>query len=212
MNYISIYSLSNPADGIVRYIGRTKAKLGTRLVQHCSEARVLRHKNKRTCWIKSVMETGVRPEIQEIDLVPENQVSFFERHYIKLFKSFGANLVNDTEGGEGVKGRKMTEENKKQISRSLKGRVFSEEHRKRLGESNTRRCLNGYKHSEKAKENIKKGAHKKPILMFDLDWNFIKKFEGIRIASRELNIYSSEIMQCLKGKSSRAKQFKFKYE
>lgn len=212
MNYVTIYSLSNPADGIVRYVGRTKGELSTRLTQHCSEARTLRRKNKRTCWIKSILKTGKRPEIKEVDTVHENEASFFEKHFIKLFKSFGAILVNDTEGGEGVKGRKMTAENRENISKALMCRVFSAEHRKRLGESNSRRCKNGYRHSERAKENIRNSAKKKPILMYDLQMNFIKEFNGIRVAEREMGIPSTNIVAGLKGKTKRVRRFIFKYK
>lgn len=211
MNTVSIYTLSNPTDGLVRYIGRTKGSLHTRLIQHLSDARTGKRNNKRICWIKSLMNKNIHPVIEEIDSVPENQVSFFEKHYIKLYKSIGAVLVNDTEGGEGVKGRKMTEENKRNLSNSLKGRVFSDEHKRKLSLSNSRRWKNGYRHSPELIEKIRAGHKKKPILMFDNNGVFVNRFESIRGCEREAGLDSAMIVHCLKGKVRHVNGFKFKY-
>ena len=68
---------------------------------------------------------------------------------------YGYNL---TDGGEGVTGYKMTEEQKEKIRRAMRGRTPSEETRRKIAESNK-----GKTHSEKTKQ-ILRTKHKKENL------------------------------------------------
>ena len=54
-------------------------------------------------------------------------------------------------------------------------------------------------------------AKEKPINQYDLEGNFIKKWNSINEASKELNICQSLISKCVLGKLKRAKNFKFEY-
>jgi hypothetical protein len=179
-------------------------------MQHCSD--VKRHKNKRTCWIKSLLTTGIKPKIELIDEVNEENASLKEIHYIKLFKSFGANLVNDTIGGEGVKGYIATNECKRKISEAMKNRCFSEEHRKNLSLSNSRRWKNGFKISDKVREKMYKSCRRKPVLMYDMNMNFIKRFDGIRICERETGLKSCLISRVCLGKAKHTSGYILKFE
>lgn len=76
--------------------------------------------------------------------------------------------------------------------------------------------LNNCRYIEKglntAERNIR--VLSKLILQYDLNDNFIKEWNGIRKASRELNINQSDITQCAKGNSnySHAGGYKWKYK
>lgn len=125
-------------------------------------------------------------------------------------------------------GKKHKEETKQKISASNKGKRFSNEHRnnlskalkgKFLGENNP---LFGKNHTEEAKMKMskaKKGVYmgtknwnSKPVIQYDLQGNFIKEWEYISLASKELDICLSSIGQCCKGKLKKAGGFVWKYK
>lgn len=93
---------------VVRYIGYTKKRLKTRLNEHLSESRYKRtHKDK---WIQKVLTVGDSIVIIEMDSSEGvYDIKEKEKDAIKVFKEFGANLVNGTEGGDGVVGMKHTD-------------------------------------------------------------------------------------------------------
>ena len=96
------------------------------------------------------------------------------------------NGYNLTDGGEGTQGYHLDEETKKRIGEKIsvirKGIVFSEEHKKALSMAR----------KQMLKIKIEKGeklpAKRKPVLQFDKDGNFIKRFESATDAYNELGI------------------------
>ena len=52
----------------------------------------------------------------------------------------------------------------------------------------------------------------KPILQFDLNGNFIKEYESITLASKELNNSLNNISQCCLGRSRTSKGYIFKFK
>ena len=55
-------------------------------------------------------------------------------------------------------------------------------------------------------------AHRKVILQFSLDGEFIKEFSSIKEASGEIGISKLAIVHCLKGKTKKAGGYKWKYK
>lgn len=55
-------------------------------------------------------------------------------------------------------------------------------------------------------------AHRKIILQFNLDGEFIKEFNSIKEASEEIGVSKSAIVHCLKGKTKKAGGYKWKYK
>lgn len=102
-------------------------------------------------------------------------------------KKFGYNL---SVGGEsGAKGSHHT---------------FSDEHKRKMSEAHR-----GKKQSKE--QCLKNGEiHKKPVLMFDCDGNFIKRFERVTDAIRETKM--TMIVPCCKGRVTSTKGYVFKYE
>jgi hypothetical protein len=160
MEDYKIYGLKLKDSDEIKYIGMTKQSLENRLMGHISSSKRYNHKN--ACWLK-----GHKDEVEivliEDGILTNKDCCQKEIHYIKLFKSFGANLNNYTIGGDsggGMSGKKQSEETRKKISEShtgkkqgpawnkgmkgspggpKKGTKFSDEHRKKLSEAAKRR-------------------------------------------------------------------------
>lgn len=88
----------------------------------------------------------------------------------------------------------MTDETRKAMSKSQKGKVFSDEHKKKISEA-----------------NLKSGVNKREIVQYSLDGLFIRKWDGICDASRELNISKSAIVNVLVGRTKTSSGYKWKY-
>ena len=96
---------------------------------------------------------------------------------------------------EAKKGKHHTEEHKRKISEAKKGKHLTEETKRKIGEA-------------------KKGKNGKPILMFTLDGEFIRKFNCTTEANEFLgkDKYNRNICKCARGKSKTAWGYIWKYE
>lgn len=117
----------------------------------------------------------------------------------------------------------FSEEHKRKISEALTGvpalkirgenhpmygKHLSEETKRKISESKTGKP--GHSLSEKNKQKISE-AHSIPILQYNLDGNFIKKWDSAASASKELNIIGSNITACCKGSHKTAGGYIWKY-
>lgn len=124
-----IYALTDPRVGSVRYVGKTKRKLESRLSQHlylCSKRR-----NRLYNWLLSLKRDGVRPVIAQLQTCEGEDWRGAERQWIAHFKALGANLVNSSEGGQGPSGIKrpdLIESNRIRFT----GRKLTPAHRSRV--------------------------------------------------------------------------------
>jgi len=158
MSKVIIYSLSDPVSGVVKYIGQTSKTLNERMKTHLKDAKY-KNNNKRIAWIKSIVKKGNVPKIDIIDEVLEEEWVFWEMYWIEQFKNWGFDLKNGTIGGDGIKEYVYTEEDKKK----MRGRVLSEETKKKMSKAKkgTTCCWSGVygkdhpyfglKHSEETK-------------------------------------------------------------
>lgn len=163
-------------------------------------------------------------------------ITLYGREDLKL-----GSLVNWTNGGEGTvnlnieirkimsekaTGRKQSEEAKKKISIANKGK------QSRLGSINSIECRE--KLSKTMKEDYKSGKRvnpnkkgekrdkilmdkinsqkRKKIIQYDLNMNFIKEWESIKSAIKELNYSSGSIGNCLKNRCKSSGGFIWKYK
>lgn len=83
----------------------------------------------------------------------------------------------------------VSEETRLKMSNSAKIKIFSISHRINIGNKS-----------------------KKAIVQYDLNMNFIKEWECVKYASKELNIDHSCIIKCCKGKYKTIGGFKWKYK
>lgn len=213
-----IYSLSCPENGIVRYIGKAN-NLKNRLSKHINGKDCSRRYN----WILSLKRKGLIPEMNIIDEVPYCDWQFWEKHYIKLYKSFGADLVNGNDGGAGAEPTVASIEKWK---KSISGRPFVMT-QARI-DANNRRKESNWEPWNKGKmytRNISKeesekrsksqvGKHGgKPVAQYDLDGNLIKIWPNAYRIEKEsgINITFQDVSACCIGKTKHAKGYMWKF-
>lgn len=120
------------------------------------------------------------------------------------------NLTNLTLGGDGVKGRIWTDEERKKIgdihrggTSWSKGIKFSEEHKRKISEARM-----GYKMPLKSRKKLAE-SKKRKIKQFDLNDNFIKEYNSIKSAVEETGLNHISIV--VRGIGKTAGGYKWKY-
>lgn len=126
-------------------------------------------------------------------------------------------------------GKKLSKETKNKIGEASKGnknnlgKVFSEEHKKKIGNSNK-----GKKRTQESKDRMSKNrkgkkqsksqidnhakAISKSIIQYNKDNSFIKEWNSISDASKELKINLGNIISCCKNIRKTAGKFIWKYK
>lgn len=119
-----IYVLFDPIDKTPAYIGKSGNPV-KRLLKHIQQSLNKNgHLTKKEAWIKSLAFKNLLPELEILDEVLILEWKFWETHYISLFKSWGFELKNGTNGGDGWseghapwnKGIALSEEFKQKLS------------------------------------------------------------------------------------------------
>lgn len=172
-----IYTLADPsAPREIRYVGVAEDPY-LRYESHLKERGVMRLRNHRLNWLRSLQLLGVDPVLDVLDEVPRVQRWDLEREYIRVFRAIGFKLVNGTEGGEGSRGHRVGLSARGRLSQMNSGsrnprfgRSVSLATRRRIGEAlkaspkaiaqrrhaAEKRRREGFRHTEAAK--IKCGA------------------------------------------------------
>lgn len=102
MNLHAIYSLADPRDLAVRYIGRSNQP-GQRLKQHVWEAS-MSDRTARGVWLRELAAAGLSPVQSIIEWCDADAAVARERGWIYWYAMNGADLVN-TQGPTGMRGR-----------------------------------------------------------------------------------------------------------
>lgn len=124
---VTIYGLRDETG--LRYVGKTYKPLGERLAEHLKEARAGR-RTHRLNWLR-VKEHEVQPFA--IATVPTMRANDAERFWVAFARTCGYDLVNETEGGDGVVGPSAA--SVERMASKLRGRKMpplSEEARARM--------------------------------------------------------------------------------
>jgi|SRR5579872_999466 len=144
MELFNIYTLVDPRDPEnVRYVGKTKAeRIKKRLIEHCY-AKNLKTNTHHNYWIKTLLKSGFKPTMNIIaSCKSEDAINITETQAIKQYRSWGYNLVNATDGGEGSVGYRPNKKTRVKISASLIGNTrtlghkLSEEHKAKISAGN----------------------------------------------------------------------------
>lgn len=97
-NMASLYTLSDPISGAVRYVGCTTNAVEYRLRQHISKSK--RGKWPVAQWIRSMRESGLLPLISEVGVFSKEEIEDEEKNLIAKLRLEGADLLNVTSGGK----------------------------------------------------------------------------------------------------------------
>ena len=100
-----IYTLSDPRTGELRYVGMT-AKPSRRRYQHTQLWYQGGRKNHLANWLRLLISEGLVPDFSVIEEVADGAWQESERRWIQHYLEEGCDLVNATDGGDGVTGWK----------------------------------------------------------------------------------------------------------
>lgn len=188
-------------DGIPFYVGKTIQEIKDRYYTHGSRK--------------------INSKIVEIDCVEDNEWRFWESYYIELYKSLGFELDNKNNGGGGRgPGWVSSPERNAKIKAAMKNhsQYYTEEVRQRISEKNKGKAR-PFTEEHQQNMGIAKRKQAKPLLMFDLNDNFIKEWESkgqaaewIKETTGKTSNITTQIKDCCLGKQKTAFKFKWKYK
>lgn len=141
--FTNIYTLSNPINNEVRYLGKTIS-----LKERYSKHKRKKNNTHKDCWVASLNNSGVLPKMEVIDVVPTDEWEFWETWWIQLLKSWNFNLTNILSGGAGTFGYNHTADTKKKISNRSKRLWDNAEYRDKM------KIVNGGRNNAIADKNI----------------------------------------------------------
>jgi hypothetical protein len=99
MKTTNIYTLTDPITNEIRYVGKAN-RIDERYKAHLNRAR--KHQIHKKNWIESLRKKGLKPIISIVDIVLINDWQFWETYWISQMKTWGFNLINYTNGGDGA--------------------------------------------------------------------------------------------------------------
>lgn len=97
---VSIYVLKDPITNEIRYVGKAN-NVKNRFYKHiqCSKNDTNLHKKN---WINKLRRLGYKPIIEVIDETTMDAWKDLEKFYIRKYLESGHNLLNFTDGGDGL--------------------------------------------------------------------------------------------------------------
>lgn len=222
---IFIYSLIDPKDGSIKYVGKTN-NIKKRTREHVRDE----ENNKKYAWIKSLKKINLQPEVFILEETNLDEANFWEIFWISQCKAWGFELKNMTNGGDGSYGTipwnkglkgvfKHTVESKKLMSEWRKlntigekngffGKKHSEESKKKQREKSSIR-----RWSEEFKENRRgiKNPNCKKVYQYDLEGNLIREYEfGKEVI--KFGFDSNIVSKVCRGINKKHKGFIFSFE
>ena len=125
---VAIYALLDPDTGAVRYIGQSKRRYA-RFKDHLND----RSQTHRSHWIRSLLARGLLPLFATLEWIPDGvRWAESERAWIAAARSAGCDLVNGTDGGDGVPG--LSGDSLRRLRAAWIGRKHSDETKRLIGE------------------------------------------------------------------------------
>ena len=116
----ALYILRDPWTNRIRYLGLS-CKPWKRLTEHLRLARI-GGETRLPRWIRKVLRNDGAPVLSVLEWCPDKISALVaERRWIRRLRSHDVQLVNMTDGGEGI--LNVTAESRRKISQSQKGRT-----------------------------------------------------------------------------------------
>lgn len=188
----NIYILIDPETEQVRYVGKAN-NISQRYKAHLNRAR--KHQIHKLNWINSLKRKGLKPIIEIVDIVPIEEWIFWETYWISQFKTWGFDLINYTQGGDGATFANQTSFKKGNIPHNT-GKNFSQDVRDKISKS-----LLGLKNKPLC-----------AVIQMDLQNNIIDEFNSITEAALLTGSQVSKICSVCKGNRKTTNNFKWKYK
>lgn len=195
----SIYTLSEPRTGAIRYVGATSQKPTQRLHGHKVSAKT-RNSSPTHKWINSLLDEGLEPIMDIVDSGNVDTWEAKEKHWIQSYKDAGCDLLNQTDGGIHCEYSDEYRKKKSGESHPMYGKTRNEHSKRMSGENNPI-------YGRYGKDNPKI----KPVIQYDKQGVFVQYWDGIIIASRELEISPSKIGDCCRYNRNTAGGFIWRY-
>jgi len=205
MEAINIYILIDPVTKEVRYVGKT-TNIKKRFNKHLNESRKSTTSHKKA-WIKSLLKKNLKPEMEIIDVVNNDEWKFWERYWIEQMIAWGFKLTNETIGGDGV--NKGTVPWNKGVFGVMKPNKTTFKKGNEIGKET--RIKKGQRFGKKTE--FKKGEkphNKTKLLQFDLDGKFLREFESFKEAAEYIGVGQPALSQCFIRKTYKCKGYKWK--
>lgn len=234
MKHTYIYILSDPETQEIRYVGKTN-NIKSRYKAHLNKRHNI--KSHKRNWIDSLLKKNLKPILEVIDVVPINEWIFWEQYWISQIKTWGFNLVNHTNGGDGLTHSNKTSFKKGNVSWNTGTRftkiceICGNKYKSRPSSksrfcSKTCRAVDQRENLNKGnfkKGNIpwnkgktyKSGGKKKSIPVVQIDKNTeisIKEFLGCKEAAKSIGCIPESIRLACIGKLKTVKGYKWKYK
>lgn len=127
-----VYILVDPRSSQPFYVGKG---VGRRCYSHVSEARYTNKNSKKLAKIRKIERLGLDVIVTKLVTgVADCTASMLERLLISHLRSTGADLTNQTDGGDGSAGYKHSKEAIRKISASQQGKIVSAATRAKLSD------------------------------------------------------------------------------
>lgn len=148
-----IYALEFP-KGNIRYIGKSNNPK-KRLKKHIRESLASTETHKKA-WINGLLKKNKKPILSIIDDVDFDDWPIMEQYWISQFKTWGFNLVNTTDGGEGFycQSNEIREKAKKTMRKKFDSGWRPDIDRKEIGKKISKTKKGNVVISEKQKKEI----------------------------------------------------------
>lgn len=191
MKTIIVYTLTDPRDKLIKYLGVTY-RPKRRLYEHLNSD----ENTIKGTWIKKLKSLNLKPIYDEIDVTDSDNYVWVEQYWISQLKSWGFPLKNMTDGGDGSYGVipwnkglvgvfKHSEESKKKMSEYRKehtnginngfyGKTHSNIVKQKLSDR-----MKGSKWDDlrRGKLSGDNNPNSKKVYCYDLDGNLIKIYD-----------------------------------
>lgn len=160
-----IYTLEDPRNMGVRYVGVTHQEPTKRLCGHLSLAKK-GAKYHLSNWISSLQREGFAPLMTIVDTGQGPGWGDAEIRWIQHYKDQGCDLTNATKGGEGCPGHTVSQEARQKMREAKQGKPLSAEHRAKVASGNIGKKMSpesiarsvssrrGFRHSLESREKI----------------------------------------------------------
>lgn len=126
-----IYTYTDPRNYIIRYVGKGTKGRAWYLSNHHSHCHA---------WIMQLKSLGLEPIIEILECFSDNNIALDrEIELIALYRYYGFDLTNLTDGGGGAVGCVVSQETRDKQSKVRKGRKrgpLTEEHKRNIGKAN----------------------------------------------------------------------------